>query len=101
MSNIQVIKWWLMNKQDNFLSWILEELEKEETKVGATEIASTIKNLLSATTLNWKWDVMDDNKARIDAVKLVLQLNGVKTSSWINVNLFNVSKPWIDQSLEY
>ena len=56
---------------------------------------------MKAKTLNAKWDEMDDNKARLDAVKLVLQLNWVKTGNTINVNLFNVNKPWRDQPLEF
>jgi len=102
MSEISTIykTWTLINQQDQFLSSIMNELEEWENKVGAKEIASTIKWLMKAKTLNAKWDEMDDNKARLDAVKLVLQLNWIKTNQ-TNINIFNIQKPWKDDNLIY
>lgn len=79
--------------------WIVEELQN--LNVGATEIASTIKGLLSAKTKNNAWFEMNDNKVILDTVKLVLNMNWVKTWWWININIFNASKQWKDKPLEY
>lgn len=79
--------------------WIVDELQNLE--VGAKTIASTIKGLLSAKTKNNAGFEMDDNKVILDTVKLVLNMNWVKTWWWVNINLFNVQKPWKDQPLEY
>ena len=78
----------------------MEELNEWENKVGAKEIASTIKWLLKAKTLNSKWDEMSDNKVILDTTKLVLQLNWIKTNQ-TNINIFNIVKPWKDENLIY
>jgi len=83
------------------MSEIMEQLQEWENKVGATEIASTIQSLLKAKTVNNAWIEMTDNKVILDTVKLVLQLNWVKVWSSVNINLFNVSKPWKDENLNY
>ena len=101
MADIQVLKNWLMNQSDQFINELMNELQEWEDRVGAKELASTIQSLLSAKTLNWKWDEMNDNKVILDTVKLVLQLNWIKTWNTVNVNLFNIQKPWIDTALEY
>lgn len=101
MWEIQVIKNWLMNQSDQFVSELMANLDEWENKVGAKELASTIQSLLSAKTLNSKWDEMMDNKVILDTVKLVLQLNWVKTQNSINVNLFNIQKPWKNDDLTY
>ena len=79
--------------------WIVDELA--ELDVGAKTIASTIKSLLSAKTKNNAWFEMDDNKVILDTVKLVLNMNWVKTGWWININLFNANVPSKDEKLQY
>jgi len=100
MTNIQVLKQWIQKSASQELAedivWELENLD-----VGATMIASTIKDLLSAKTKNNAWFEMSDNKVILDTVKLVLNMNWVKTGWWIQVNLFNVSKPWKDEPLQF
>lgn len=101
MSEIKIFKpWQLNNPKDQFVNSIMEELQNWEDQVGAKEIASTIKWLLKATTLNAKWDVMDDNSARLNTLKLVMQLNWVKLNQ-MNVNIFNIQKPWKDEHLNF
>lgn len=85
--------------QDEFISSLMTELQEWDSKVEAKDLASTIKSLLSAKTMNNAWIEMDDNRSRLDTVKLVLQLNGVKTWNTLNVNLFNIQKPWKDETL--
>lgn len=101
MWEIQVLKKWLMNHSDQFINDLMNSLDDWENKVGAKELASIIQSLLSAKTLNSKWDEMMDNKVILDTVKLVLQLNWIKTWNTVNVNLFNIQKPWKDDVLGF
>lgn len=101
MSEVTILKQWLVNKQDQFLSSMMEELQEWDNKVGATELASTIKSLLSAKTTNNAGFEVSDNKTILDTVKLVLQLNWIKTWNTVNINLFSVNKPWKDSSLDF
>lgn len=101
MWEIQVIKNWLMNQSDQFINDIMHELQEWEDKVDAKCIASTIKWQLKAKTINNAWFEMNDNKAIDSALKLVLQLNWIKTWNTVNVNLFNIQKPWKDQILDF
>ena len=87
------------SKSQELAEWIVEELEN--LNVGATEIASTIKGLLQAKTMNNAWHEVTDNKVILDTVKLVLNMNWVKTWWWININIFNASRQWKDKPLEY
>jgi len=100
MTNIQVLNKWIQKSASQELAedivWELANLD-----VGAKTIASTIKDLLSAKTKNNAWFEMNDNKVILDTVKLVLNMNWVKTGWWIQVNLFNVSKPWKDEPLQF
>lgn len=101
MSEIKIFKpWELNNQKDQFVNSIMEELQEWEDKVGAKELASTIKWLLKAETLNAKWDIMADNSARLNTLKLVMQLNWIKLNQ-TNINIFNINKPWKDESLNY
>ena len=100
MTKIQVLKQWIQKSSSQELAEdIVSELA--DLDVGAKTIASTIKDLLSAKTKNNAWFEMSDNKVILDTVKLVLNMNWVKTGWWIQVNLFNVSKPWKDDQLQY
>ena len=100
MTNIQVLKQWIQKSPSQELAEdIVSELA--DLDVGAKTIASTIKDLLSAKTKNNAWFEMSDNKVILDTVKLVLNMNWVKTGWWIQVNLFNVSKPWKDDPLQF
>ena len=100
MSEIQVLKNWIQKSPSQELAEdIVSELA--DLDVGAKTIASTIKDLLSAKTKNNAWFEMSDNKVILDTVKLVLNMNWVKTGWWIQVNLFNVSKPWKDEPLQF
>lgn len=100
MTNIQVLKQWIQKSPSQELAEdIVSELA--DLDVGAKTIASTIKDLLSAKTKNNAWFEMSDNKVILDTVKLVLNMNWVKTGWWIQVNLFNVSKPWKDEPLQF
>lgn len=103
MSNkLKIYKWWIINKKDNdFLMSLMQELEEWKNKISAKEIADTIKSLLNAKTYNNAWIEIYDHKTRLDTVKLLLQLNWVKTSNSVNINLFNINKPWKDDILEY
>ena len=100
MNEIQVLKNWIQKSPSQELAEdIVSELA--DLDVGAKTIASTIKDLLSAKTKNNAWFEMSDNKVILDTVKLVLNMNWVKTGWWIQVNLFNVSKPWKDEPLQF
>lgn len=67
--------------------------------VNEDKIANKLSELLDAQTLNAKWDVMPDNKAQLEALKLVLNMNGIKTQKSLNINIFNM--PSKDQDLRY
>ena len=100
MNEIQVLKNWIQKSPSQELAEdIVSELA--DLDVGAKTIASTIKDLLSAKTKNNAGFEMSDNKVILDTVKLVLNMNWVKTGWWIQVNLFNVSKPWKDEPLQF
>ena len=100
MNEIKVLKNWIQKSPSQELAEdIVSELA--DLDVGAKTIASTIKDLLSAKTKNNAWFEMSDNKVILDTVKLVLNMNWVKTGWWIQVNLFNVSKPWKDEPLQF
>lgn len=101
MSNniIQLSSNWLQ-KGSQFLDLLKEEIEEWENKVTAKDIAGTIKQLLDAEVVNNAWIVMKDNKVILDTVKYVSSLYWMK-QWWININLFNINKPWKDQQLEY
>lgn len=56
-------------------------------------IAKKLNSLMDAVTINNNWDVMPDNKAQLEALKLILKLNGAKIDSGMNINFFNIPNP--------
>lgn len=102
MTEISIIKNQITKApSQSLVEELMEELTTWDDKVGAKEIASTIKSLMSAETINNAWFSMKDNKVILDTVKLVLNMQWVKTGNWVNINLFNVNKPWKDEELKY
>lgn len=86
----------IVKSNNDFSKELLHEIVSWENSVDASEIASTLKSLLKAETKNAKWDVMDDNQVRLNALKLILQLNWIKTSQ-TNINIFNMIPPKWDK----
>lgn len=101
MSNniIQLSNNWLQ-QSSQFLDLLKEEIEEWENKISAKDIAWTIKQLLDAEVTNNAWIVMKDNKVILDTVKYVSSLYWMK-QWWININLFNMPKPWKNDDLIY
>lgn len=88
-----------VTKPNNFLDELLKELD--EQNIGATQVASTIKSLLNAKTLNQQWKEMDDNSTRFKTIKFLAELNWIKTGWWININLLNMNVPDKNMPLKY
>lgn len=93
------------NKKNNDLTevhvnTILSELHNQwfDEKL----VSKKIMELMNATTLNAKWDVMNDNAVQLQALKLVMSMLGIKTTSntpQVNINLF--WKQADNKTLEY
>lgn len=84
---ISIIKPWELNIRDNILS--------ELTKVWIwwEKIVAKLNELMDARTLNNRWNEMADNKAQLEALKLILKIYWMKIDPNINVNLFNIPNP--------
>ncbi len=92
-------EWIVLHKPQelNIRDTIIEELSNID--VWWKELATKLKSLLSAKTLNAKWDEMDDNKAQLEALKLILKMHWLKMWWDININLFNIPNP--NERLKY
>jgi hypothetical protein len=74
--------------KQNIWKDILASLEK--LWVWHDKLAAKLWSLLDAKTINNNWDVMADNKAQLDTLKLVLKMHWLDLSSnKLQINLFN------------
>lgn len=73
--------------------WIEQNaLLTEMRSAGITEnkLARTIGRLLDAKTMSNSWEIIEDNAAQIQAVKLALKISGMKwMSEWPQIAIFN------------
>ena len=79
--------------------WTEVLLALDNLNVWSTVAAKKLKELLDATTISNSWEIMTDNKVQLEALKLLLKINWIKTDQWLNINLFNMPKP--DENLKY
>ena len=64
--------------------WIRQEVlltEMREAWITEWRLAKTIWRLLDAKTMSHTWEIIEDNAAQIQAVKLALKVSGMKWMS--------------------